>query len=347
MAFQKIEFEFPDDAGDEIEVESSSAEPMDKAEPKKEEKPEPKKEEEEAELDIEVVDDTPVEDRNRKKGEPPEEVTDEELEGYSDKVRKRINHLSKGYHDERREKEQALRERQELEAYARKLMEENNNLKGSVGKTQTSLLEQAKRSVVRDLEEAKREYREAYEAGNAEAVLEAQDKLTTARIRADKIGNIKLPPLQEEVTDVKSIQRGADEPVQGQAPKQPQVDSKAAKWAEENTWFGTDDEMTSFALGYHQKLVKSGVNPSSEDYYAKINSRMRQVFPENFEDTEEGDSKEQSTKRSSNVVAPATRSAAPKKVRLTQTQVAIAKKLGVPLELYAKQVADDMRKQNG
>lgn len=340
MAFQKVEFEFPDEDGEEgaeIEIEDSSAKPL---YPTQKENPE--KEDKQEEVDIEVIDDTPVEDRNRKKGEPPEEVTEDELKQYSETVGKRIRHLSKGYHDERRAKEQAIRERQELEALAKKLIDENKNLKGDVGKTQTSLVDQVKRTLARDLEDAKKEYKVAYEAGDPDAILEAQDKLTTARLRAERVANIKIPPLQEEVSNVK----GNEQQVQG-APQQPQLDQKASKWAENNTWFGTDDEMTSFALGYHQKLVKSGIDPTSDEYYAKINSRMRQVFPENFENTEieEGES-ETERKKTSNVVASATRSVAPKKVRLTQTQVAIAKRLGVPLELYAKQVADDMRKQN-
>jgi hypothetical protein len=122
------------------------------------------------------------------------------------------------------------------------------------------------------------------------------------------------------------------------------VDTKAESWRQENTWFGTDDEMTSFALGLHQKLVKSGVDPQSDEYYAKINSRMRQVFPENFSEAEEPE--DTKPVRKSNVVAPATRSVAPKKITLTHTQVALAKRLGLPLEVYAKQVAEEMRKQS-
>jgi hypothetical protein len=120
-------------------------------------------------------------------------------------------------------------------------------------------------------------------------------------------------------------------------------DAKASEWANENSWFGSDDEMTAYAMGVHSKLVKQGMDTTSDDYYETINSRMRNTFPEEFEgENEEPEAK--TTKRQSNVVAPATRSTAPKKVRLTQTQVAIAKKLGVPLELYAQKVAEEMRK---
>ena len=102
--------------------------------------------------------------------------------------------------------------------------------------------------------------------------------------------------------------------------------------------------MTSFALGLHQKLVKQGVNPQSDDYYEKINSRMRELFPNEFDEGIE-DEPETPKRKSSNVVAPATRSTAPKKVRLTQTQVTLANRLGVPLELYAKKVAEEMGKK--
>ena len=105
--------------------------------------------------------------------------------------------------------------------------------------------------------------------------------------------------------------------------------------------------MTSFALGLHQKLVKQGVNPRSDDYYEKINSRMRQVFPESFEDDDEQEVSAEEPRRKATVVASATRSVAPKKITLSRSQVAIAKKLGVPLEEYAKQVALELRKQNG
>lgn len=323
MPFEKVEFEFPEDGEteDTLEIGGSSAIDMDVP---------AKKVDTEDEVEIEVVDDTPEKDRNRKAAEAPEDVTDEELENYSEKVRKRIQHFSKGYHDERRAKEAAFRERQELENLARKLVEENTALKGTAGKNQSLMLDQAKRAVAAELEQAKKKYKDAYEAGDADGVLEAQEGLTTARLRADKLANFKLPPLQEEKSPVQ--QQVTSQPTQVIAP-----DDKANNWQKENTWFGSDDEMTSFALGLHNKLVKEGIDPKSDTYYERINSRMRKVFPDNFEETEP--SKKQST-----VVAPATRSQTPRKVKLTQTQVAIAKRLGVPLELYAKQVAEDMRK---
>lgn len=332
MAFQKVEFDFPDPEKQEtfkIEVEGRESEKPEvevKEEPEKKEKPE-------ADMEIEVVDDTPAKDRNRKPSAPPEEVTEDELEEYSEKVRKRIQHFSKGYHDERRAKEAAFREKEEALRLAQQIIEENNRLKSTVGKNQEILLEQAKRTTTAEVEQAKAKYKQAYESGDSDAVVAAQEELTAAKIKADRIQNFKLPPLQESETAVQ----------QSQSAPAPSADTKALNWQKSNPWFGSDDEMTSFALGLHQKLVKQGIDPRSDDYYEKINSRMRQVFPDEFSE-EEPEFVEEKPRKKANVVAPATRSTAPKKIVLTQTQVALAKKLGVPLELYAQKVAEEMRK---
>jgi len=341
MAFQKVEFEFPDDEDDnKMAIEESSAVEIDISGKKTADdfradaapKSEGEVDTDDDDFEVEVVDDTPKADRGRKASEPPTDVTDEELEDYSDKVRKRIQHFSKGYHDERRAKEEALRERQELERVTQQLMEENKKLKGNVNKNQTALLEQAKKNAAIETEGAKRAYKEAYESGDSDAVLEAQEKLTNAKIKSDRLANFKLPALQETQTPVQTQ-------VEQIAPAV-QVDERAANWQKNNSWFGSDDEMTSLALGLHNKLVKQGISPQSDEYYETIDSRMRQVFPDNFEDAEPKRKKAQ-------VVAPATRSTAPKKVTLTRTQVQIAKRLGLTPEQYAKQVAIDMRKQNG
>ena len=341
MAFQKVEFEFPDEEDTKLEVEDSSAVEIDISGKKTkedfisdgatEDKPERKVDPVEDDFEIEVVDDTPKADRNRKASDPPTEVTDEELEDYSDKVRKRIQHFSKGYHDERRAKEEALRERQELERVTQQLIHENKTLKGNVNKNQTALLDQARKNSQAETEDAKREYKTAYEAGDSDALLDAQEKLTSAKLKADKLANFKVPPLQEEKPLV--------QPRQESAPTA-NVDERAQEWQKANTWFNVDDEMTSLALGLHNKLVKQGVSPQSEEYYETIDTRMRQVFPTNFEDTEP-------KRRKTNVVAPATRSTAPKKVTLSRTQVQLAKRLGLTPQQYAKQVALDMRNNDG
>ena len=291
--------------------------------------------EDDTKAEIEVVDDTPKKDRGKKPSTPPDELTDEELENYSEKVKKRLQHFSKGYHDQRRAAEQAAREKAELEAMAARLVEENKKLKGTVGQNQQAMLEQAKKMAERELEEAKSKFKQAYDAGESDAVVAAQEELTAAKLKSDRVNNLKLPSLQENETEVQTQVTA------------PVVDERATKWQQDNSWFGSDDEMTSFALGLHQKLVKQGINPRSDEYYEKINSRMRQVFPDAFDDIEDDEPEETKPRRKTNVVAPATRSTAPKKIVLTQTQVALAKRLGVPLEEYAKQVAMEMRKQNG
>jgi hypothetical protein len=282
-------------------------------------------------VEVEIVDDTPEQDRGRAPmKEPPAEVTDDELEQYSDSVKKRIQHFTKGYHEERRAKEAALREREEALRLAQTVMEENKKLQGSLGQNQTALLEQAKKVVSAEVEDAKRAYKEAYEAGDSDKLVEAQEALTAAKIRSDRVNNFK-PAGQAEETAVQPAPRPVSEP-------EFRVDQKAQSWQNANPWFGSDEEMTAIALTVHKKLVEGGVDPTSDEYYEKINSRVRQVFPDAFP---------QEKPKKSTVVASATRSTAPRKIVLTQTQVSIAKRLGVPLELYAKQVAEQLRNQNG
>ena len=271
-----------------------------------------------------------------------EPASEEELEQVnSNRVIKRIQQLNRGLNHERQVKETALKEKEEALAFAQKILEENKKLKGSLSEGQQALIEQAKISVNLEVEQAKKKFKEAYDSGDTDALLAAQDELTSAKIKADKVLNFKPEPLQDEEKEVKTQKaQEIEQPV-------PVVkDKRAAEWHENNPWFGKDEEMTSFALGVHQKLVKSGVNPQSDEYYERLNSRVRQVFSDQFAEEEVSEDEEQPRQKKSAVVAPVTRSVAPKKITLTTTQVALAKKLGVPLELYAKQIAE-MRKQNG
>ena len=342
MGFEKVEFEFPDaeETNTEIEIEESSAtSPFD--EPKEVSRETEAKDadldtEDDEEFEIEVVDDTPQADRGRTPSEPPEDVTDEELEDYSEKVRKRIKHFSKGYHDERRAKEAAERERQELEQVAQRLIEENRSLKGTVSKNQEALLEQAKRTAAGEMILAKRAYKMAYEEGDSDKLVEAQEKMTSAKVKADRLSEMSPEALQPSETPVK-----IEETQESYAPA-PIVDERASRWAESNRWFGQDDEMTSFALGLHNKLVKEGADPQTDEYYERIDSRMRQIFPDAFGEVEV---EVEPRKKQTNVVAPATRSTAPKKIRLTQSQLSISKRLGLTPKQYAEQVAIEMRKQ--
>jgi hypothetical protein len=314
---EKVEFEFPDEK---TEAESkASAEVADND-------------------DIEIVDDTPPEDRGRRPmAEPPREFADDELAKYDASVQQRIKHFTKGYHEERRAKEAALREREEALRIAQTIVEENKQLKGSLGQNQAAVLDSYKKLAANDLQKAKDKYKEAYESGDSEAMTEAQANLTTAAMRAERVNSIKAPSLQEEKTNVQTRTEPKNEFA---APVEP--DYKAQDWQQKNQWFGKDEEMTSFALGLHTKLINSGIDPKSDEYYERLNGRLRQVFPESFESEKTVDAPTPRPAKSN--VAPATRSTAPKKIVLTQTQVNLAKRLGVPLELYARKVAEEMRK---
>jgi hypothetical protein len=313
---EKTEFEFPD----EVEVNSRKGGRV--VAPESDEP------------EIEVVDDTPPEDRGRTPmAEPPKEFAEDELTKYDEGVQKRIKHFTKGYHEERRAKETAQREKDEALRFAQSVAEENKQLKGSVNQNQIALLEQAKKVVANELEVAKRQYKEAYEAGDSEALVNAQEALTSARIKADKVQNFRPTPLQVEETPVQ---------MQPQPTKPAPIDDKLLAWTEKNQWFGPNKRMTSYALGLHEDLVEEGIPAGSEEYYRRIDADIRGRFSEQFGADESVDAKPQRTK--SNIVAPATRSTAPRKIVLTQTQVNIAKRLGVPLELYARKVAEEMRK---
>jgi len=323
MAFQKVEFEFPEEEQEDtaIEIEDSGEVEIDLSGKKTAEdykEPEPEVEDK---VEVEVYDDTPKADRNRTPSEAPADVTDEELESYSKRVQDRLKHFSKSYHDERRAKEAAQREREELEQYAQQLINENKDLKGTVNRNQEALLEQAKRATESELEAAKQTYREAYESGEADRVVDAQEALTNAKIRSDRLDNFELSPLQEEETTV----------------QQPRVaDPRADKWANDNPWFRENQEMRDVAMAIHQSLMRNNITPQADNYYEEIDSRMRSFYPNYFEGEVEEVEK---PKPRSNVVAPAARSTSPKKVRLSQSAQAIAKRLGVPLDEYAKQMA--------
>jgi hypothetical protein len=279
---EKTEFEFPDEKEENPRKGGAVVEP---------------------ETEIEVVDDTPEEDKYRTPmAEAPQDPTEEELATYSESVKNRFKHFTKGYHEERRAKESAQREKDEAIRFAQSLVEENKKLKGSVNQGQTVLLEQAKKVITGEIEEAKRLYKEAYESGDADKLLDAQEALTTARIRADKVNNFRPAPLQEEETPVQIAQ---------QAPQPAPVDEKLSAWQDQNRWFGSNKRMTSYALGLHEELVESGVRVGSDEYYKRIDTDIRERFPDQVGAGESVDAKPQRTK--SNVVSPATRSTAPKK----------------------------------
>ena len=294
------------------------------------------------EFDIEVVDDTPPQDRGRKPmAEPPEEVTDDELASYDEKVQKRLKKFTKGYHDERRAKEEALRERQAAEEFAKKLYEENLTLQKQLSDGSKIFIEQGKSAAQLELEQAKKQYKDAYENGDVDAVAEAQAKIAQAALKLDKAENLRPIEVQE---------KPEYSPPNSTASK---TDQKLNQWLEENPWYGDESSsettiMSATALGVHNALVKQFGQGyvGTDEYYEKINSRMRKSFPDYFGSQEDQDEPEEQPQQAAprakqtTVVAPATRSTSPKKVKLSASQIAIAKRLGVPLELYAKKVAE-------
>jgi hypothetical protein len=289
----------------------------------------------EGETEVEIVDDTPEQDRGRTPmKEPPPEVTDEELEQYGDGVRKRIQHLSKGYHEERRAKESAQRERDEAAKLVQSLLNENKKLQGTVGQGQQVLVEQAKKVAQSELDEAKRKLKEAHEAFDTDAIVEAQEALAAAKFKLERVSNFKPTPLQQPQDEVQTT------PQPSAQPPQPQLDSRTRAWLEANTWFGSGNKrMTAYAMALHEELAAEGVPPGSEDYFRRIDDQLRETFPSAFP------SEKKPAKQS--VVAPATRSTAPKKIVLTQSAVSLAKRLGLTPQQYAQAVAEQMRKQNG
>ena len=338
-----IVFEYPDDVeipeGQKAAVETDEVE-IKEEQPKNEVKVEVKPKQEE--IDYEVEDDTPPQDRGR---EPlPKDVVDEiekdNLDDYSERVKQRMAQLKKVWHDERRAKEAADREREEAVKYAQKIIEENKKLKSTLSNGEETYIETLKNGLEYQLSLAKREYREAYDSGDAEKIIEAQAKMNDAQYKLSQASMYK-PKYKEALQDDKN-----DVYIpQSQQPSY-KPDDKALKWQEKNEWFGKDEEMTSLALGLHEKLVRSGINPTSDEYYRRIDDTMQKRFPEFFGDATLDEEKPAERTKPSTVVAPATRSTAPKKVRLTKTQVALAKKLGITPDQYARETLK-LEKTNG
>lgn len=292
----------------------------------------------EDDFEIEVEDDTPEEDRGR---EPmPEEIVksldeDDELENFS---KEKAKQLKKVWHDERRAKETALREREEAVRAARQLFEENKTLKKNLHTGEQAFVDTTKVAAEKELEAAKREFKDAYDSGDADRVTEAQEKLFEAKLKLKQVESYR-PQYQEDTrqTEKKGVDKADSDgwsvtPVEDAAPK---VDPKAAAWQKRNPWFGENRIMTSMAFGLHEDLVSEGVDPTSDEYYSRIDKEMRRRFPESFEGSER--------KKPATVVASAKRTTAPRKVVLTASQVSLAKRLGITPEQYAR----EMLKTNG
>jgi hypothetical protein len=280
----------------------------------------------ELDIEVEIEDDTPEEDRGRQP--MPKEIVDDldrdELEEYDEGVKQKLKQLKKVWHDERRAKEQLAREQEEALAVARRLYEENQKLRSAYSTGEKEYISTAQTNAQMEMDAARRAYREAYESGDTDGVIAAQEKMNLAQLKVLRAENLKETPLQEPEDIVQ--QRREERPVQ---PQTVQPDRKAQAWQERNSWFGKDEEMTAAALGLHQKLVNSGVEVGSDEYYSTLDKTMRTRFSEHF-----GEPKA----KPRTVVAPATRSTSSNKIRLTQSQVQIAKKFGLTPEVYAREV---------
>jgi hypothetical protein len=288
-------------------------------------------------IEIEVVDDTPERDRGRKPlDREVADPTDDEIENYSDGVKKRIKELTHARHDERRVKEATMREKQELERMTQHLLAENNKLKQYVNNGEQQYAATVQSATEAELVMARRKLKEAHEAFDTDAIIAAQEELSDAKMRATAAKNFRPTPLQVDEDVVQMRQ---------QVPEQVRPDDKTLRWQAKNQWFGAPgyEELTSFSLGLHQKLVNSGVDPRSDEYFDQIDGRMRSTFPDIFENKpRSGDG----TRKPSTVVASATRSTGVKKVQLNTTQVALAKKFGLTPQQYAAELMK-LEKSNG
>jgi hypothetical protein len=306
---QMDEFEFPDEKEQKVEAAQ------------------------EDEFEIEIEDDTPEVDRGRQPlpKEVVEQLDKDELEEYSDNVKTKLKQLKKVWNDERREKEQALREQQEAIEFAKRMLEENKSLKGRISRGEQTFVNTYKTAAEMELDAAKRAYKDAYDMGDPEKLVEAQQQLNDAQYKLRRASEY-VPALQQEET---VVQREPEVPAS-------RPDPKMMAWQERNQWFGKDPEMTSLALGLHQKLVSEygQAYPSTDEYWQKVDHTMRRRFPEAFSDSQEEtpSTNRQRTEKAATVVAPATRTTASRKVKLKQSTVNTIKKLGITPEAYIREM---------
>lgn len=292
--------------------------------------------EDDDDFEVEIVDDTPEQDRDKARrpdGVEPELPEDDEIASYSESVQKRIKKLKYEFHEERRAKEEAARLRDEAINFAQKEREEKVRLQRMLEEGEGVLIGQAKQRLTVQLEKAKSEFKAAYEMGDADAMADAQAKLTELKNEEYRLNSYKPAPRQP----VQPM------PVQQQRPAIQPPSGKAQEWAGKNPWFMRqgDEDITALAMGTHEKLVRSGVAPDTDQYYAQIDAAVRRAFPERFADASEEVKPQR--RQAGNVVAPAGRTSnqTPRKVVLTSTQVALAKRLGLSPQQYAAQLLKD------
>jgi hypothetical protein len=303
---------------------------------------------EEDRIEIEIEDDTPPEDRGVKPmpKEIVQKLEEDELDAYSAEAKEKLAQLKKVWHDERRRADSSDREREEAINVAQRLFEENKKLKQAYSTGEKTYIETVQNATELELEVAKRGYKEALETGDSDRIVEAQAKLNSAAIKSDKVKDFRPSALQEQENEVQipQLQERVVTP-----------DAKTQEWTEKNAWFGPKKSMTAYALGLHEELIdeygKTFVG--TDQYFQRIDKEMRKVFSEYFDTLEpqtkvdvEEESKPSQKSKPSTVVAPATRSTSSKQIRLKPSQIALARKLGLSPEQYARELLK-MEARNG
>jgi predicted RNA-binding protein with TRAM domain len=308
-----------------------------------------------ADVEVQVVDDRPSEDQvaPRDDSRPALDEDAQEIENLGGRAGKRIQQLKYEFHEERRNKEAAVRMQEEAIRYAQQVDAQNRDLRNVLERGEKVLLSEIHSRTDSQLAAAKENYKKAYESGDSDEIVEAQEQLNRTVIEAQQASQY-TPVVEEQNRQAMQqqayMQQMAARRAQMQqaqqaqlAQQQAQSDPKLQDWMGKNKWFGQDSEKTQFAIGVHEKLVREeGLDPRSEEYYSRIDNRMREVFPETFSDQGTGDPAV--GQGMTTVVAPAKRGSAPaRKVQLTSTQVALAKRLGITPEQYAKQLTKENR----
>ena len=294
-------------------------------------------------IEIEIVDDRPEEDQKNAQPLPEEIVKDienDDLEQYSKEAKQRLLQMKKLINDERREKEQAVREQQEAIRVAQSLVEETKKLRGRLTEGEKVYVSNAKEGAERQLELARIAYKEAYDSGDSDKVVDAQEKLTEAKFKIHQVESYRP---QYDESSLQTAENEVKIPEQSQQPQR--LDSKTQSWLDKNSWYGVDDDMSFLAMGIHRRLERDGVTTGSDQYWNAIDTEIKKRFPEKFAGDNNSETKD-SVKKPSTVVAPATRSTSPKKIRLTQTQLALAKKFKLSPEQYALELTK-LESQNG
>ena len=290
-------------------------------------------------FEVSVVDDTPEEDRGRtKRADEADDDDDLDEAQFSKRIQKRIDKLRYDYNEERREKERFQRENTEAINYAQSIQAQNEELRNQSSDLRRLLYDQVAAKTDTEIESVKRRYKEAYENGDTDTVVSAQDDLS--RLYAEKTR------FTVESDNFEQPQQQAQPQPQAQQPNIPPPDPMAVDWLKRNSWFQQPgyEEMTGYAVGLHEKLVKQGVDPrNNPSYYENIDAAIEKQFSETL-GKDKKPASEAPTSRRTPVVSPSKRGSGgtPRKVELTSTQVSLAKKLGLSPQQYAAQLVKEM-----